>query len=243
MRGGAARNLGTRHGSGSWLAFLDDDDYWTSDKLDLQMEAALSLSAAGSIPVIGCRVEMRYSEVSNRTTWAPTNLINPKQSITDYLFFRRRPGAGRSSFPTSTMLLPMDCARNVGWREGLERHQDWDYLIRLSAVQGVVLRQVPEALVVYNVGSSGSVSATSDWEASLKWAVEVLSGASPRIFSEFLVAQPLRYAFQARSLVGVGRVLKCLVDARRIPSLQSGIVGLSGLLSRRQLEKAMSVFR
>src|SRR3954468_20412746 len=35
----AARNCGARHASGDWLAFLDHDDEWLPNKLDLQAQA------------------------------------------------------------------------------------------------------------------------------------------------------------------------------------------------------------
>jgi glycosyltransferase involved in cell wall biosynthesis len=37
---GGARNAGARLATGDWLALLDGDDYWTPDKLALQMAAA-----------------------------------------------------------------------------------------------------------------------------------------------------------------------------------------------------------
>jgi glycosyltransferase involved in cell wall biosynthesis len=36
----SARNFGVSHATGEWVAFLDDDDLWMPDKLQVQLEAA-----------------------------------------------------------------------------------------------------------------------------------------------------------------------------------------------------------
>lgn len=49
----AARNTGVRHGTGPLVAFLDGDDLWSREKLEIQVEASLRNPDAGLIVVDG----------------------------------------------------------------------------------------------------------------------------------------------------------------------------------------------
>ncbi|MFB9166345.1 glycosyltransferase family 2 protein [Arthrobacter psychrochitiniphilus] len=242
-RGGGARNIGMSYANGDWLAYLDDDDYWTEDKIEKQMDLATEILKKGLLPVIGCRVNLHYPKSKTFTEHTPVSLIQAGQPIWEYLFHKRRPGAGRSSFATSTMLLPMELARSIEWDTELKRHQDWDYLLRLSALDGVFFQQIEDSVVVYDVGSQGSISSSSDWKSSLDWAQAALVETSPKTLAEFLSAQTLRYAFQARSLTGFISTCLALIRNRRLPSLQSSLIGFSGIIGRGTLERIMSVLK
>ncbi len=41
----ASRNVGLEHAAGEWIAFLDDDDIWLPDKLQVQLDAARETGA------------------------------------------------------------------------------------------------------------------------------------------------------------------------------------------------------
>lgn len=48
---GASRNLGIGLASGEWIAFLDSDDYWAPEKLELQVAAG---TAEAGVVMVGC---------------------------------------------------------------------------------------------------------------------------------------------------------------------------------------------
>lgn len=243
-RGGAARNLGVANSSGEWIAFLDDDDEWAAKKLQLQM-AATAVPPRGQRTVIGCRAAQTVSKNGSlRTiTGVPGRLIGFDEEIQSYLFRRRRAGSRRASFFASSVLAHRDLCLSVPWDERLKRHQDWDWLVRLGQQPGVNFHQVEQELITIHVGTEGSISAGSDWEASMHWAAAALHWCDPQTRVDFLAAQPLRYAMQSKDRGGVRAVLGEMARARCTPSFGPVLIGIAGLLPRRSLQGLMSIFR
>ncbi|PVE14651.1 glycosyltransferase family A protein [Arthrobacter sp. Bz4] len=240
MGASEARNIGVESASSPWIAFLDDDDFWLPRKLEVQLEVARQMGVEGLVPIVGCRLNILYrNDSQKRIDAVPNRLISPSQRIDEYLFSRRRPGAGRASFLTSTILAPTDLCRSVKWDSNLARHQDWDWLLRAAGQPKVAFAQAAESLVDYTLGSVGSISATSDWMSSFTWAVENRSLLTKRSFADFMCAQTLRYAFSARDFGGAKKILKEIWANKCIPSFGPIVIGAAGILSRRNIQRVM----
>lgn len=226
----AARNAGTEAASGEFIAYLDDDDSWHPEKTVRQVELA------GERTVVGSRVR-QIDQLGRLVAGSvPSELIVPGQQVADYLFRRRPARTTRPSFFTSTLLVGAALAREIRWNEGLARHQDWDFLVRAQH-SGAVLVHSPEELATILVGSSASISARSHWEPSLRWALETIDERNVR--ADFLAAQTLRYALQARDSRGVIAVLSAMVATGRLPHVESLAVGMAGLAGRAGVERLM----
>ncbi|WBB56782.1 glycosyltransferase family 2 protein [Verrucosispora sp. WMMD573] len=236
-RGSHARNLGVRHAApDSHVAFLDDDDAWLPGKLAAQLPVLERLAAENWLPVVSSRTLQRRAGGAPLPTAVPATLIDDGQRPEDYLFRRRQLGVGRQSLPTSTLLTTMDLARRCPWDESLPRHQDWDWLIRAARIPGVRIVQVEEATAIYTVGSPGSVSAGADWRTSWSWARRWEGVWAPETFSDFIAAQTLRYALQARDLAGV-REMVAAIRRNATPSARNALIAALGLVPRAALER------
>lgn len=231
-----ARNMGIAAAAGEVVALLDDDDEWLPDKLDTQL-ALWRDAAEPALSIVSGRQLFVDARTGAESRPGPDQLIGNDESVEHYLFRRRPPSGGRPTMTTPTLLLARDLAVAVPWDEELTRHQDWDWLVRLGRKSGTTFIQAPDPVVRIHLGSAASISATTDWSASLKWANRVLR-RDPKIYADFVAAQPLRYALAARSATGVRTVLAALRTSRRAPAVGPLVIGIAGLLPRRAINRA-----
>ncbi|RAO17965.1 hypothetical protein MED15_03308 [Micromonospora noduli] len=236
-RGSYARNLGVTHAiPGSHVAFLDDDDTWLPTKLAAQVPALERVAAAGFRPVVSSRILQRKDGAEPLPTPAPAEVIPDGMLPEDYLFRRRHLGIGRQSLPTSTLLTTYELATECRWDETLPRHQDWDWLVRVARLPRVKIVQVKEATAIYTVGSPGSISAGADWRTSWHWAQRWEGVWAPGTFSDFIAAQTLRYALQARDREGVREMVRA-IRRNSPPSARNAVLAALGLVPRSTLER------
>ncbi|MCU1453605.1 MAG: glycosyltransferase [Acidimicrobiales bacterium] len=232
---GYARQLGTETGSRQWVAYLDDDDLWSPDKLMRQHLAATDESLAMGSVLVSCQVISQAG--TGRSNIAPRRCYD-SGSVPDYLFHRRRLSSDRALVHTSTLFLERNLALRVGWKSDLPRHQDWDFVVRCEREPEVRVMQLATPLVKVRVNRDGSISASPDWQASLAWYDAESSDWSVRARSDFLVGQVLRYSLQARSIKGIGAVLRRVVRLRP-PTLNALILGCAGAAPRGLMVRTM----
>jgi glycosyltransferase involved in cell wall biosynthesis len=198
------RQVGIDQAQGTVIALLDDDDEWHPTKLARQLHAVDSLGDRHWIA--SSRMVVRGPGGRERT-W-PRRLVQPGESISDYLFRFTDLGFGGAMLQTSTLCFPTQLARVVRWDvHADEPHDEPSWLIRVQrAVPEVRLVQLPDALSTYNVmGSSLSRDPADRTDEYIEWGLHYLSTESPRVLGDYLCTSAVSAAVSAKSLGGVRR--------------------------------------
>lgn len=175
-----ARNFGVENAQGKWIAFLDDDDEWLPEKTELQMK--LALNSAFRYPIVSSKLFARTS--SYELVW-PRKL--PCSPLSEYLLARNAWSYGEGLLSTITLLFPKDLYRLVPFRPDLRRHQDLDWILRVSRQDGTGIEFVPKPLAIWHQAEHrSSISTTANWRTSFEWIESVRGMITERAYASFI---------------------------------------------------------
>lgn len=142
-----AKNTGIRVAQGSFIAFLDADDYWEPTKLEKQMPL-FNDSKVGVIYSTSKYIDEEGKELPWKNTM---KYLQPQRGwVTRYLLF--------DNFVVfSSSVVKKEVFQNIGFfDETLGMAIDWDLWLRTSVCYK--FEYVSEPLLAYRVGHSGQMS-------------------------------------------------------------------------------------
>jgi glycosyltransferase involved in cell wall biosynthesis len=166
LGGSEARNIGVRQSSGTWIAFLDDDDEWLPQKIEKQMRFVECL--ANKRAFVSCRFVERSGD---QVRTYPIRLPDRNESIDDYMCRPRGIRAGGELLQTSTLLVPRSLMIDVPFVRGLKRGQEFIWLIEAGTRGGAAFHVLGEALSIFNAdgfSDDARVSRKPNWRSFYK---------------------------------------------------------------------------
>jgi len=145
----AARNRGIDAATGELIAFLDADDFWFPDKLQMQVSHLMSCGDCGVVYcgwlALSADSDGRFPQPVRSAPNVGEDLIDPDRSGWLYHLLLQD-----SVVHTSTAVFRRDVIESVGrFDESLRRGQDLDYWLRASRVTQI--HKLSAVLSVYRL--------------------------------------------------------------------------------------------
>jgi glycosyltransferase involved in cell wall biosynthesis len=142
-----ARNLGIQKAKGKYISFLDSGDEYLSNNLGEKIRFLKNISEKNCL--VYTKVLLRKI---NEEKVVPDFGIKTKENVLNYLFNNNGEIITSSICVKRAVLIRND----IFFDEVLKRHQDWDFLIRLSKYVNFYFLNKP--LVVWNKDDSYKIS-------------------------------------------------------------------------------------
>jgi len=172
------RNNGVQSAKGDYIAFLDSDDVWFPNKIELQVEAIQNHPEPERV--------VCYTQVENNN--GETIVIMPKrgiqetESVADYLFVYR------GLMQTGTLMIPRALALETPFKPGIVPYEDMDLCMKLGAKRSVFIFIEKPLIIWNNEKRSDRVTNSEDYLLPLRWIKEDWQGViSSKAMKGFLV--------------------------------------------------------
>ncbi len=177
-----ARNRGISHATGEFIAFLDHDDLWTPDKLELQLAALQQHQEAG----VAYSWSLFFTDEKRESFYADEPIFFEGNVYEQFL-------VKNFIISASNPLIRKQAIESVGELDtSVPGADDWDYWIRLAAQCRFVV--VPKPQLLYRQSSQAQSCNVEMMEKSILLVIEKAFQSAP-LELQYLKNKSLSYAY------------------------------------------------
>ncbi|MEB3212351.1 MAG: glycosyltransferase family 2 protein [Leptolyngbyaceae bacterium] len=178
-----ARNAGVKEAKGEWVAFLDDDDEWLPQKLELQLKTAQA--SPYTYPIISSRFINKTPKED--LVW-PRRFPKPSEHLSDYLFVRSFFVHGEGFILLSTYFTKRELLLKYPFVNN--KHEDYDWLLKVTDAEDAGVTHVPEVTTIWHSHTGAGkqrLGKIKDWKNSLEWIQSARPFITPRAYSSYVL--------------------------------------------------------
>lgn len=186
MHGGAARNTGIDAARGEYIAFLDSDDTWAPNKIEICLNRAISEN------------EILYSKITDRGIVKPTFAFDNNKNVDEYLIVERQ------AMQTSSLFMKSSLAKTIRFDPSLKRFQDTDFIIRAQKLFNVKFSMIDSVLVyMTDEDKGGRISSSVDPKPAIVWLEKNRTLLTKRTISIFTFNRIINYSSNSLSRISL----------------------------------------
>ena len=164
----AARNLGVAQSQGEYIAFLDADDLWVADKLELQLQALEQNPDA----IVAYSWTCFMDEEKNGYVYHPSPPYEYTGDVYPQLLKKGFIHSG-----SNTLVRKSALNRVGGFDSRCDICEDWDMWVRLAAIGDFVV--VPQYQIMYRRAAGSSTSSVERMYKQTLYAIDKAFQAAP----------------------------------------------------------------
>lgn len=164
-----ARNFGISKSTGDYIAMLDADDIWLPNHLESCLRTIKEEESDG---LYGSLIIKGERDVTGKQIIVRE--INKDETVISYLL---KTGYGAQ---TSTLFLSAESVSDIKWDESLNRHQDYDFVVRYC--KKYKLKPKVEPTVIYRISLHVN---KIDFKSCIKFIEQNEKDIEPLIYNKY----------------------------------------------------------